>query len=98
MRVLYNFVLAIFTILVSYQELAEAVAHPSFHVVGLIVVMVFFCFLANLCYCVAYIPDIIFQMTPLDNTWPRFRWALFSTGTVLACVCVVAVLYYPHPM
>lgn len=98
MRVLYNFVLAAFTILLSYRELAEAVAEPSYRVVGLIVVIGFFCLLANLCYCVAYVPDVILQMTPLAKAWPRFRWVLFSTGTLFACVSVGAVLYFPHPM
>ena len=96
-RLIYNAVLAVVTLLVSWKELVEIVSEPPLRIVGFVVVV---CFLglANLCYCLAYLPDVIMQMTPLSESWQRNRWVLFTTGTAIACVLVVVVLYAPHPM
>lgn len=95
-RLLFNAILAIVTIIVTYEELAQVQFEPTRQFFGLLVVMAIFTGVANLCYCTAYLPDVAFQMSRFANTWKRFRWILFSFGTVLASVLVMAVFRLPH--
>lgn len=98
-RLLYNLILAAFTIVISFQEIAEVVYFdPSIQVLGLLMVMVSFCLIAHVCYSVVYVPDVILQRTPFSELWQRYRWMLFTGGTLFACICAAFVLYYPHPM
>jgi len=40
--------------------------------------------LANIAYCAAYVPDLVVQHSPLRSGWLRWRWVLFTVGTLLA--------------
>lgn len=42
--------------------------------------------LANVAYCTAYIVDIVVQMSGYRERWGKFRWVLFSVGTLFAAV------------
>ena len=42
--------------------------------------------MANLCYCAAYLVDLPLQDSALRETWRRWRWALWVTGTLFALV------------
>ena len=97
-RVVYNLVLAALTLVLSLGEFLSMVGEPPYRAVGLVLVIGFFCLIANLCYCAAYIPEFILQLTPFRAAWSRYRWLLFASGTTLACIFVVVVLCYPHPM
>jgi hypothetical protein len=41
-------------------------------------------FLANVCYCAAYLVDIPFQLSAVGSAWRRRRWALWLVGTLFA--------------
>jgi hypothetical protein len=41
-------------------------------------------FLANVCYCAAYMIDIPMQHSTLSATWKRYRWILWLVGTLFA--------------
>lgn len=98
-RLFYNLILACVTVLVSFQEMMLFFADPSIReFAGLFFVFGFFCVVANILYCAAYVPDIVLQLTPIADFWRRFRWTLFAGGTGLACACVIGLLYIPHGM
>lgn len=49
-------------------------------------VLVFFILavLANVCYCAAYLGDILVQFSGFSDLWRRWRWGLFVLGTAFA--------------
>ena len=57
-------------------------------VAGLIILVV----VANLLYCVAYVPDVAVQFTAYRDRWKKYRFLLFVFGTLfaslLAFLCV----------
>jgi len=86
-RVLYNGVLT--AVAVSWVVLTW----PHFRPVQLwgvppgdthpaLLILVVLAFLANVCYCAAYLVDIPLQLTFV--TWRKYRWALLLTGTLFA--------------
>jgi len=40
--------------------------------------------MANVCYSVAYLADILLQFSPLHELWQRRRWGLWLAGTLFA--------------
>ncbi len=46
--------------------------------------LVFFAVVANILYCAAYVVDLPAQLTPYRQTWRRWRWLLWLSGTLLA--------------
>ena len=40
--------------------------------------------LANLCYCAAYLAEILFHNATNSSAWNRQRWAIWVVGTLLA--------------
>jgi hypothetical protein len=86
-RVLYN------AVLTAVAASWVALTWPHFRSVQLmgippgdthpaIIILIVLAFLANVCYCAAYLVDIPLQLT--FATWRKHRWALLLTGTVLA--------------
>jgi hypothetical protein len=47
-----------------------------------LLILVVLVFLANVCYCAAYLVDVPLQLT--FATWCKCRWALLLTGTLFA--------------
>ena len=42
--------------------------------------------LANVVYCTAYIVDVFAQALAFRDVWFRYRWLLFSIGTIFAAI------------
>jgi hypothetical protein len=47
-------------------------------------IMTVLALLANLCYCAAYLAEILIQNATSSAAWNRQRWALWVVGTLLA--------------
>jgi hypothetical protein len=86
-RILYNAVLSTVAVLwvvltwphfrsVQLMGIPPGDTHPA------LLILIILAFLANVCYCAAYIVDIPLQLTFV--TWRKYRWALLVTGTLFA--------------
>ena len=86
-RVLYNAVLTAVAVLwvvltwphfrsVRLMEVPAGETQPA------ILILVVLAFLANVCYCAAYVVDIPLQRSL--GTWRKYRWTLLLTGTLFA--------------
>jgi hypothetical protein len=53
----------------------------SWYFLGVITVLAL---LANLCYCAAYLADVVIQNVLLNSRWNHSRWAIFTLGTLFA--------------
>jgi len=42
--------------------------------------------LANICYCAAYVVDVVIQLSEFRAIWPVYRWLLFALGLLFASV------------
>jgi len=80
-RLIYN------ALLVAVTAVWVAVTWPLFRP-GLawssLLPMIGLALLANLCYCAAYVVDIPMQLSSLGGGWKRYRWMLFTAGTLFA--------------
>jgi len=47
-------------------------------------IMIVLALLANLCYCAAYLAEILIQDATSSVAWNRQRWAVWVVGTLLA--------------
>jgi len=47
-------------------------------------IMTVLALLANLCYCAAYLAEILIQNATTSRAWNRQRWAIWMVGTLLA--------------
>ncbi len=82
-RVIYNLILigVVATwILVSWPHF-----RPAMHLFRLFQLMVLGV-IANVLYCAAYFVDIPMQSSGVGASWRRWRWALWTLGTILAFV------------
>jgi hypothetical protein len=80
-RILYNLILTtvVFVwIFATWPHFRPALAWATLLPLG------FLAFLANLCYCAAYVVDLPLQSSDLRALWIRRRWALWLLGTLLA--------------
>ena len=86
-RVFYNAILATAAVLwlvltwphfrsVQWMNTPTGETHPA------LLILVILAFLANVCYCAAYVVDIPLQLT--FATWRKYRWTLLLTGTLFA--------------
>ena len=91
-RIVYNGVLAV--LVVACWGVEIALARPIGWL-GAAVVLMFFAAIANALYCVAYPIDLVFQSTPWQSSWRRFRWLLFVSGTGLASVLALWIMLRP---
>lgn len=80
-RVIYNSLLA--TVVVVWIAATWPHFRPAFTWSSLLALVVL-ALLANLCYCAAYIADLPLQYSSFCNLWRRWRWSLFTAGTLLA--------------
>jgi hypothetical protein len=80
-RVTYNVVLTLVVIAwlaLTWPHFRPALTLPSLAellVLGLV---------ANVCYCAAYVTDMSLQLWSVSDTWRRWRWCLWLTGTLFA--------------
>lgn len=80
-RVIYNSLLA--TVVVVWVVASWPHFRPAFTWSSLLALVVL-ALLANLCYCAAYIVDLPLQYSSLRKIWYRWRWSVFTAGTLLA--------------
>lgn len=82
-RVIYNGVLAVVTLFAFFQLLPQPLqtlsAPAALSLFTLAVI-------ANLLYCVAYIPDVFVQLSGFREVWLKWRWTVFAIGLLLAAV------------
>lgn len=97
-RLVYNLVLAVIGIGSSWTELIELAGDGWWRGLGTLLVLAVFCLLANLCYCLAYIPEFALQASIWAAGWRRWRWALFAGGTLFASGLACQALWMPHGM
>jgi hypothetical protein len=82
-RLIYNFVLTavvIVWVVATWPHFRPAFTLPSLLLVAILA------FLANLCYCAAYLVDLLIQNSSLGTGRRRQRWALLVVGTLIAVV------------
>lgn len=82
-RIPYNGILvamAVGWVVVTWPHL-----RPAFTVHSILPVLILFSIM-NVCYCVAYVPDIAMQHSSFRGVWQRRRWALWLLGTLFAMV------------
>jgi hypothetical protein len=82
-RIAYNGALA--AIAVAWLVFTWPHFRPAFTLQSLMPILVLAA-LANICYCAAYVADILMQRTSHREAWRRHRWALWLAGTLLAIV------------
>ena len=88
-RIVYNLILLSITALLLYininfdnfqfLELVELLTTPFITLFKLAIV-------ANILYCSAYVVDVFIQLSDYRNSWLKYRWTLFISGTTLASV------------
>jgi hypothetical protein len=82
-RIGYNFVLA--AIVVGWVVLTWPHLHSVFNWPSVLAVFVL-AVLANVCYCAAYVVDVLVQYSAFRDFWRRARWALWLLGVLFAGV------------
>ena len=80
-RIAYNAILALVVaewILVSWPHFRPVMTLHS------LLLLAILGSLANLCYCGAYVPDLVFQFSIFQLGWKRWRWILWILGMLFA--------------
>jgi hypothetical protein len=82
-RIVYNLVLTAVTVVwlvATWPHFRVALTLP------LLLLLAILALLANVCYCAAYLVDILLQRSSLSTVWRRRRWGLWLMGTLFAIV------------
>jgi len=85
-RIVYNGVLVTITagwIIVTWPHFEPAITVNSIPPVATLLLIM------NACDCLAYLPEITLQRSPLRFLWTQYRWFFWLFGT-----CVGAALWY----
>lgn len=82
-RVVYNATLASIVIAYFVRSLPSS---RRFLTLDGVLWLAVLAILANVAYCVAYVPDIFAQASGYREQWKRVRWLLFAIGVVLAAI------------
>ena len=80
-RLLYNlllFVVVMIWVAKTWPHFRPAMTLES---LGIMTVLAL---LANVCYCAAYLAEILIQNAASSTSWNRQRWAIWVVGTLLA--------------
>jgi hypothetical protein len=80
-RLLYN--LLLFLVVVIWLVKTWPHFRPAMNLEAL-GIMTVLALLANLCYCAAYLAEVLIQNAATSAAWNRQRWALWIVGTLLA--------------
>jgi len=86
-RVLYNAILtaaAVMWVVLTWPHFrsVEWMGTPTGETHPVLLILTILAFLANVCYCAAYLVDIPLQLT--FAAWRKYRWILLLTGTLFA--------------
>ena len=80
-RLLYNFLLlgvVLVWVTKTWPHFRPAITLASLEIMTVLAL------LANLCYCAAYLAEILIQNATSTSSWNRQRWAVWVVGTLLA--------------
>jgi hypothetical protein len=80
-RLIYNALLTATALFWLFKDWSHFRPALSWYFLGVITVLAL---LANLCYCAAYLADLVIQNVLLNSKWNRTRWAIFTLGTLFA--------------
>ena len=80
-RLLYN--LLLLAVLLAWVTKTWPHFRPAMTLDSLAIVTVL-ALLANLCYCAAYLAEMLIQNATSTSSWNRQRWAVWVVGTLLA--------------
>ena len=80
-RLIYNAALTATALFWLFKDWTHFRPALSWYFLGVIAVLAL---LANLCYCAAYLADVVIQNVLLNSRWNRTRWAIFTLGTLFA--------------
>ena len=83
MRLVYNLVLVLVVVGDFFAAEPGARDKLSFN---LLLALIFFAVLANICYCAAYIPDFFVQFSGLKAAWRWGRVVLLTIGILFAAI------------
>lgn len=81
-RIAYNVALAL--VVAAYWTLTWPHFRPVFFHPWDLFRLGMLAVLANLCYTAAYLPDLALQFSGAETAWRRYRWLLFTGGTLFA--------------
>jgi len=82
-RIFYNLLLSL--VVLAWLILTWPHFRPALTLQSLLLLAILG-LLANACYCAAYFVDIPMQHSTFAASWKRWRWALWSLGTLFAVV------------
>ena len=80
-RLVFNGILA--CVILGYFAAGWPHSRSTFTLNGLLLLFIL-AVLANICYCAAYLGDLFVQFSGFKAFWQRWRWVLFTVGTVFA--------------
>ena len=93
MRIVYNLILAAWSMVFWGPEIFSG---RLVDLIAGVVVLSVFALAANLCYCVAYPIDLVFQLSPMRPYRTLGRGVLFLCGSTLASAIALWVLLGDH--
>ena len=80
-RLIYNAALTATALFWLFKDWTHFRPALNWYFLGVITVLAL---LANLCYCAAYLADVVIQNVLPDSKWNSSRWAIFTLGTLFA--------------
>ncbi|HEY6945206.1 MAG TPA: hypothetical protein VI431_08695 [Candidatus Acidoferrum sp.] len=80
-RLLYNILLFVVVAIWVVKTWPHFRPAMTWEALGIMTVLAL---LANLCYCAAYLAEILIQNASVSAAWNRQRWAIWVVGTLLA--------------
>ena len=80
-RLLYNLLLLVVVVIWVVKTWPHFRPAMNLEALGIMTVLAL---LANLCYCAAYLAEILIQNSTTSTAWNRQRWAIWTVGTLLA--------------
>jgi hypothetical protein len=80
-RLIYNAALTATALFWLFNDWTHFRPALSWYFLGVISVLAL---LANLCYCAAYLADLVIQNVLPNSKWNSSRWAIFTLGTLFA--------------
>ena len=80
-RLLYNLLLFVVVVIWVAKTWPHFRPAMTLEVLGIMTVLAL---LANLCYCAAYLAEVLMQNATSSTAWNRQRWAMWVVGTLFA--------------
>jgi len=82
-RIAYNLILA--AIVIAWVALSWPHFRPAMKFEFVVLLAILFMW-ANICYCAAYLADVVMQYSFFRREWLRWRWGLWTFGMMFAAL------------